>query len=150
MCLIIDANVAANIVNHGNHQDWISIRKWLTNPQRKSRLVIGGRLADELRAVAGMRRIIIELSRAGRVVEVDRVAMSQLEAVFAPSCSSDDPHILAVAVLSGARLLCTNDSALISDFKNREFVPSPKGRVYRSFRNRGLLYSVTHCGQCSE
>ena len=45
-------------------------------------------------------------------------------------CRSDDEHVLALAVVSGARLLYTNDTALIADFKNREIIANPRGKVY--------------------
>ena len=53
---------------------------------------------------------------------------------------------------SGARLLYTNDAALIGDFKNREIVPRPGGKVYTTARNnrvtvahRRLLSDRTLC-----
>ena len=41
-------------------------------------------------------------------------------------CESDDPHILALAQISGARLLYTNDRALQRDFGKSELIASPK------------------------
>ena len=41
---------------------------------------------------------------------------------------SDDEHVLALAGVSGARLLFTNDPALEKDFKNRRIINSGKGR----------------------
>ena len=45
-------------------------------------------------------------------------------------CRSNDEHVLALALVSGARLLYTNDAALIADFKDREIVVNPRGKVY--------------------
>ena len=42
---------------------------------------------------------------------------------------SDDPHVLALAQVSGDRLLDSNDSALQGDFKNRRLIDNPRGRV---------------------
>ena len=48
---------------------------------------------------------------------------------------SDDEHVLALALVSGARLLYTNDAALISDFKNRTIVATPRGKIYTTAEN---------------
>ena len=45
-------------------------------------------------------------------------------------CLSNDPHILSLALASDARVLCSNDSDLRSDFKNRDILPS-MGRLPR-------------------
>ena len=47
------------------------------------------------------------------------------------ACTSDDTHVLALALVSGARLLYPNDAALIKDFKNRRIVANPGGKVYQ-------------------
>ena len=43
---------------------------------------------------------------------------------------SDDPHVIALAQVSGARLLYTNDEDLQKDFRNTNLVNNPSGKVY--------------------
>ena len=50
-------------------------------------------------------------------------------------CTSNDEHVIALALVSGARLLYTNDQALIDDFKNRDIVAGPRGKIYTTARN---------------
>ena len=50
-------------------------------------------------------------------------------------CASDDEHVLALALVSGARLVYTNDAALMADFKDREIVSNPRGKVYTTAVN---------------
>ena len=57
-------------------------------------------------------------------------------------CESDDPHILALAQISGARLLYTNDRALQRDFGRRDLIADPCGRVYSTLRRND--YTQTH------
>ena len=45
-------------------------------------------------------------------------------------CQSNDQHIIALAQLSNARLLYTNDGPLTQDFVNSELIKDPKGKVY--------------------
>ncbi|MDE0306934.1 MAG: hypothetical protein OXI87_18940 [Albidovulum sp.] len=52
--------------------------------------------------------------------------------VKSANCESNDQHVLALARISGARLLYTNDQKLMDDFKNTELVSTPKGKVYRT------------------
>ena len=44
--------------------------------------------------------------------------------------TSDDPHVLTVAQMSGTRLLYSNDGDLHQDFKNRGLVNNPRGNIY--------------------
>ncbi len=45
-------------------------------------------------------------------------------------CKSDDHHVLALAITSGARLLYTNDRLLMDDFRNRNVVTGTPGKIY--------------------
>lgn len=58
---------------------------------------------------------------------------------------SNDPHILALARASGARLLYTADKDLIADFKNPRIVSRPRGKVYSGAANARLLAGAS-CG----
>jgi hypothetical protein len=53
---------------------------------------------------------------------------------------SDDPHVLALALAGGARLIYTRDQALINDFTNPHVLTAPRGKCYRDcVRHRHLL-----------
>ena len=52
---------------------------------------------------------------------------------------SDDPHVLALARYKHVRLLYTGDQDLVADFKNKQFVDRPRGKVYASAANADLL-----------
>ena len=65
---------------------------------------------------------------------------------------SDDPHILALSSVSGARLLYSNDDALQQDFTNSDLLNNPRGRVYSTRvnsrfdqRKRNLLRNAPPC-----
>ena len=46
------------------------------------------------------------------------------------ACVSDDEHVIALAQVSGARLLFSNDAELHKDFKSKELIVQPRGKVY--------------------
>lgn len=59
------------------------------------------------------------------------------------SCRSDDPHVIALAQLSGARLLYSNDGLLRQDFSDKKLLNEPPGKVYLSRRDekQGSLFA---------
>lgn len=70
--------------------------------------------------------------QAGRARRIpDEEVHSETEAIRSQGLlRSDDEHVLALARVSGARLLFTNDRDLQEDFGNRQIVGGTRGRVY--------------------
>ena len=130
MCAILDANAASAVF--GRHQggaaraflDWIN--------DGSGSLVVGGKLRSELNKVGAFREWQRQAVLAGRIKNADDAAVDkrarELERV--DKCASNDHHIIALANVSGARLLYTNDGELQRDFKNRDLIKKPRGRIY--------------------
>lgn len=75
--------------------------------------------------------------------EVDRKTdQIQLESI----AKSDDPHIVALALVSGARLLYSNDRDLMDDFRDQKLIGDPPGRVYSTDTrtNPNKKFTSTH------
>src|SRR5262245_50758229 len=106
MCVIVDANRAALVVDPAE-PEFEPVRNWVTTGP--GRLVHGGQLTEELYRVERVRRWLLALARAGRAVIAPRDAMERETAIVAahPALRSDDPHVIALARLTGARTLCT-------------------------------------------
>lgn len=140
MCIIIDANCAHKFKD-SNCKDGTPVREWVVNGHGK--IVIGGKLSTELNR-SGLGSLISELSRIGKCVRVEEAKLDA-EARHLSNLKileSDDPHIVAAARLSGARLLFSKDENLIRDFKNRNTVLNKVkggGRVYKTCKNKNLL-----------
>lgn len=115
MCIIIDANRCGDICS--NEKDYVKpLLKWV---MKGGKLVSGGKLEDELFKNLKMRSLLLEWDRSGRIRKFKREDMSvEIEG----KCKSDDPHVLALANLSSASIIVTEDEDLISDLKNREIV----------------------------
>src|SRR5438093_7796415 len=116
MCIIVDTNVAAEFFRRVPAYEPV----WVALVAHRTRLVRGGKLAGELVANAEIARIIAELDRQGLMwvednVKVDRATDKVRNRGL---CQSDDYHIIALALVSGSRLLCTRDKALMTDFTN--------------------------------
>ena len=134
MCAIVDANVANEVFGPkqspagGKFYDWINAAA--------GRLVVGGKLLEELeKGSPSFRELASALEEAGRlrIVNADQVNAKARE--IKTECVSNDSHIIALAQVSGARLLYTNESSerkkrLCDDFQNRQLVSKPRGKIY--------------------
>lgn len=128
MCLIVDACVASKVFGSRPSEDFAAIVEWLGN--KDGCLTTGGHLETELLHMESGRRMLRQLKQAGRLRQE---APSDVEAEEGcvrkeNKAKSNDPHVLALARVSGARVLCTDDSDLMDDFRNRD-VLSPPGRI---------------------
>ncbi|MCY4221838.1 MAG: hypothetical protein OXC25_10495 [Thiotrichales bacterium] len=128
MCAILDANVAHEVFTTNQTEAGRAFLCWLT--RRQGRLVVGGKLRLELARHRAAERWIVEGIRAGRVRVAKNDDVDRLAEELAGSCRSDDPHIIALARISGARLLYSNDRALHQDFGNRDLLTHPRGKVF--------------------
>ena len=107
------------------------------------RLVVGGRPWRELQKNSAAKRWLLQGITAGRVRRVARAKVeAQTEEVAQdPRLASNDPQVIALARVGGARLLYSNDRDLQQDFRNQELTPSPRGRVFTSLPLRSVAGS---------
>ena len=143
MCVIIDANVAHMIVGSPPQPEAAPLLRHIL--ERKLGVVSGGKNAEELQR-AGLGNLLQELSRAGLLLVHSREEVELEQANLARiGCASDDEHVIALARLSGARLLYSKDHALHTDFKDQRLLTNPRGRVYSSDKHVALLRRVDLC-----
>lgn len=147
MCLIVDANRASLVFAHLPTTDFVPIREWLTSPKKDGQLVVGGHLEVELNKINGARRFILALQRAGRARFIPRSTVIAEEAtvVAMGSFQSNDSHVIALARVSGARVLCSEDGDLWADFKDPRLINNPRGRIYRTAKHTQLLCHTKAC-----
>jgi hypothetical protein len=145
VCLIVDANVAGRFLASPG-----AIVDWLFGDRGEPRLVAAGKLREELAKLNEVRHRLVTLERAGRLRSADPHLLHAEEDRLrkAKQCVSNDHHVLALAIVTGARTLATDDDALTSDFKNRQVISAPGGKVYRDPEIHGRLLGHTpkSCG----
>lgn len=125
-----------------------AILDWLFGERGAPRLVAAGKLREELASNDSVRRQLVALERAGRLRSADIGKLRQEERRLraTTACASNDPHVLALAIVSGARTLATDDKHLIADFKNKAIIDQPRGSIYRDpEKHRRLLRHTTSC-----
>ena len=142
MCIIVDANRLGMLLAEPPDEDAVPIRQWLEDG---GMLVYStsGKFARELGGKA--RRQLANYGRAGRaqLIAAERLADEERRLQQRELLKSDDPHVLALALASGARLLYTGDKRLVADFKDAKLISKPRGRVYSSAANADLLSPTT-------
>ncbi len=143
MCLIVDNNLAADFFC-GSNPDLAPLQTAVFNS--RCCLHYGGKLREEYFRSSKVRRMLLELDRAGRAKAVPDALVDEKTVRISTKCSSDDAHVVALALVSGSRLLCSRDQALHADFTNPELVNNPRGVVYQNPRHKHLIRK--HCKSC--
>lgn len=130
MCAIVDNNVRDQVFGNNRPGAGELFFNWLE--ERNGRLVVGGELLRELSGYSNFTTWLPDAIRSGCVSIIpDQAVEAETDSLRAEGiCRSNDEHVLALARLSGARLLFTNDQALQADFRDREIVGGVRGRIY--------------------
>lgn len=134
--MIIDANRLGDFLTEPPKPDIEPIRVWL---RRGGTLIYstGGKFASEVGRRARAR--LQEYDRAGRAIQIPHSELADDVDKLRDQIVSDDPHVIALARFSGARVLHTHDKKLMEDFGTKDLIDGPRGTVYSSVRNADLL-----------
>ena len=145
MCVIVDACVASHVFSVPREADFVPLWSWLE--KKDGRLVYGGRLAEELHRLGKTTRLLAELKRSGRALECSRQDVDEQEKAVRKLglCRSNDPHVIALARVSGARILCTKDHDLETDFTNKQLLSEPRGQIYKRASHKAILKHNSIC-----
>ena len=116
--------------------------RWLNNGN--GRLVVGGKLLKELSKsekfkkwfYAALRPTVANVRQIPDEVVCAEIRVLEEQGIY----KSDDEHVLALARVSRARLLFTNDRDLQEDFDNPRLINSGSGRgkVYTTRRHKDV------------
>lgn len=147
MCAILDNSARDEVFGDTPTERGRVFHAWLN--EGRGRLVIGGtKLRNELGGSNGQqpgsanfRKWLPAAIRRGRLAQWDDKAVDNAASVLEEQgvCQSDDPHVVALAQASGARLLYTVDRALQEDFTNPVIIAHPRGKIYPTAGYRDFL-----------
>ena len=119
MCAIVDANVRDQVFGDAPSPAGKHFLDWLT-PERGGRLIVGGKLltgAQRPPKVPALASSVVKSGRSQNRSTTTRVNSATEELGRRGVCKSNDAHVVALAMIGGARLLFTNDRFLQGDFK---------------------------------
>ena len=139
MCAIVDADVWGQVFGDNPSEAGKFFLMWLN---RKGRLAIGGFLYEELQVNQSFKKWAATAFTFGRGRRIPDGLVNAESTVLRQrgGYRSTDPHVLALARVSGARLLFSNDERLQEDFRNRDIIgDGVRGRVYRTREPENLL-----------
>lgn len=140
MCIIIDSDRLSAFLAHPLNENAAPIHNWL-NGTGKLVYSTGDAFSRELSDNAKTR--LKDLNQRGRAEYVPDDVVSDMAIKLRRNDSvhikSNDHHVLALAIVSGARLLYTGDNDLMADFKNKKIVDNPRGSIYSDRRHSDLL-----------
>lgn len=143
MLVIIDTNVVDIVFNpfHSRFSNYKPINKCITDINSRGIMVYGGtKFIKELgtRLDRKYNKLLIELRNIGRLLELERKEVDNLGIKLKriePSRNFNDEHIIACVILSGCRLIVTDDKKAdkyIKDEKNQFYCsPKIKPKIYR-------------------
>ena len=145
MCAIVDKNVIHRLFDPNRRQkgDELFFR-WM---EGAGRIVIGGGVRSEFYDHCKAKEWAQQVLVAGKIRELNyaKVNARTKELKKSNLCKSNDRHVIALAQLSGARLLYTLDKLLMEDFKNPALVNKPRGKIYKSEKTKKLLEEKDLC-----
>lgn len=137
MCAIVDNNVRSEVF--GDTQTEAG-KFFLDSLGRNRQLVVGGKLLQELSEYENFRRWLSVALGAGqaKLVDEEEVESETRSLQSQAQCRSNDEHIIALARVSRARLLFTNDLDLQKDFTNYRLISTPRGKIYTTVQSQRL------------
>ena len=135
MCAILDKNVVGQVFGSEAPPAGKEFLNWLNSGN--GLLVVGGELRRELNGSSKFKEWLQQAILSGlvRLYNDGKVDDRAEELESSDSCRSDDKHIVALAQISGARLLFTNDDNLKKDFADRRLIDNPPGKIYTTLHD---------------
>ena len=120
MCAIVDSNVAGSIFGDSPNRPEAARKFREYVDTGKLALVIGGKLKFELAKHEKFKIWYRDAVLSSRVRNISDSDIDNEEAILIKSgnCRSNDQHVLALARITGSRLLNTNDQDLMDDFRD--------------------------------
>ena len=136
MCAIIDNDVSHQVFGTNPTGPGLFFRNWLGR-SNGGIIVAGGRLFRELIQNPNFRSFFEARQQAGRAIRIPDSVVDAAEAELQSlETRSNDKHVLALARVSGARLLFTNDNRLKMDFADPDIMQGMPGHIYTTNRGR--------------
>lgn len=139
MCAILDANVVHKVFGKNRPEAGKAFFEWLVSGN--GRLVTGGKLHQELTRVHTFMEWSKQATLSGKIKRFNDRKIDDRTEKLKGSCISDDPHVIALAQISGARFLYSDDGNLHQDFKNKKLIPKPEGKIYSTKKQNSFTTS---------
>lgn len=119
MCVILDTNSVSEVFGIERSVAGATLYQWIM--KGGIQLVVGKTILEELnnKVFEDWYSTAIKRGRVIRISKQEETKANEIikDLIKKSKCKSNDQHIIALAQVSGARLLYTQDNDLMSDFK---------------------------------
>lgn len=141
MCSIVDTDVVSALWDDNGIEAGIRFRRWIEGKSEdgnKGLLIVGSALLREYEKTPAA-RWVGELRRSGRVIVLDEEQNEEVSRIAEKlrqtrACKSNDHTIIALAIVTGARLLYSRDMDLREDFQNSDLLAPSGGKIYSTHK----------------
>ena len=144
MCIVIDTNSFSCVFDEHNskHDDFKPVLEWIRDG--KGKIVYGGTSYEkELETAHKYVKIFSEFQKSDRVVVIDKATVDNKEKeckALVKHRNFNDAHIISIIVVSGVKLVCTDEKRAIRFLKDKRFYERGKRpKIYTSKKNANLL-----------
>ena len=136
MCIVMDTNMFGAFRDPTN-ENMVPVWNWLQKKNGKIAYSNTQKFEAEWER-GGVTDLIKLLRQSGQLKEIpsQEVEAKENELNLTGVIRSDDPHIIALAIVADVKVLVSNDRRLHEDFKNRDLVG---GSVYQTKSHPRLL-----------
>ena len=138
MCVILDVNNIGKF-NEPADEDMKPVWNWLDRQNGKIAYASTKKFEEEWERGGGI-QLRRELQRRNKLKEMPAQDVQEKADELEGKIESDDPHIIALAIIANVKVLVSNDRTLHEDFKNRDLVG---GSVYQTKSHSRLLRKDT-------
>ena len=140
MCVILDVNSIGKFKDPAD-EDMEPVWDWLDRQNGKIAYASTKQFEAEWERGGGI-QLRRELQRRNKLKEIPAQAVQAKADALEQTgeLRSNDPHIIALAIIANVTVLVSNDRALHTDFKNPKLVG---GKVYQTRTHRRLLRGDT-------
>ena len=138
MCVILDVNSIGRFKDPAD-EDMEPVWNWLDRRNGKIAYASTKKFEEEWEKGGGI-QLRRELQRRDKLKEIPAQDVQEKAKELEGKIESDDPHIIALAIIANVKVLVSNDRTLHEDFKNRNLVG---GRVYQTKSHSRLLRKDT-------
>ena len=138
MCVILDVNSIGKFKDPAD-EDMEPVWNWLDRRNGKIAYASTKKFEEEWEKGGGI-QLRMELQRRDKLKEIPAQDVQEKAEELEGKIESDDPHIIALAIIANVKVLVSNDRTLHEDFKNRNLVG---GRVYQTKSHSRLLRKDT-------
>ena len=154
MCLTIDTCCLGNVLNPSDkeHSEFKPVLNWIRKGGGK--VIYGGtKYNEELRKAIRYLGILVELSKSGRAIKLDDREVDQIQKEVEKKANNpkfDDPHIVAMVIVSRCRIVCTNDTRAHPFLTLSDLYPKNvlRPKIYSNYKCAHLLNDQNIVGVC--